>query len=67
MSYVSILPARRAQSPLFARAVATLGFLVARQRTRRALGERLDDAYALADVGLSVEQARRECAKWFWM
>jgi uncharacterized protein YjiS (DUF1127 family) len=37
---------------------------VRRHRTRRHLREL--ENHRLADIGLSPDERRRECAKWFW-
>lgn len=43
---------------------ATAATWCRRAATRRAL--RCLDAHALADIGLTEAERRRECAKWFW-
>ena len=46
----------------------TIQVWIERSRQRRALGELADrNDYLLADIGLSVEQARREAAEPFWV
>lgn len=42
-----------------------LGFIVERQRQRRALAQL--DARMLADIGVSADAARREANKPFWL
>jgi uncharacterized protein YjiS (DUF1127 family) len=40
---------------------------VARRRRRRSLTALTDlDDHMLKDIGLSRQEAVRECAKWFW-
>jgi uncharacterized protein YjiS (DUF1127 family) len=46
----------------------TIQVWIERSRQRRALGELADrNDHLLADIGLSVEQARCEAAKPFWV
>jgi uncharacterized protein YjiS (DUF1127 family) len=47
--------------------LATIRAWLARRRRRRTLGEltELDD-HLLKDIGVSRQEAARECAKWFW-
>ena len=54
--------------PLFLTQLSTtIQVWIERSRQRRALGELTDRKdHLLADVGLSVEEARREAAKPFW-
>jgi uncharacterized protein YjiS (DUF1127 family) len=55
---------QRRSGSLWAAITALLREWQQRSRTRRALS-RLDDR-ALGDVGISREQRKRECTKWFW-
>jgi len=50
-----------------ARLLATIRDWVARRRRRRSLTalSELDD-HLLKDIGVSRQEAVRECAKWFW-
>jgi uncharacterized protein YjiS (DUF1127 family) len=51
-----------------ARLSTTIQVWIERSRQRRALGELADrNDHLLADIGLSVEQARREAAEPFWV
>jgi uncharacterized protein YjiS (DUF1127 family) len=47
--------------------LATIRGWLARRRRRRSLGglTELDD-HLLKDIGVSRQEAMRECAKWFW-
>ena len=58
-------PSRSSASSLLRHCGAVLGTWMARVRQRRAL-RKLDDRL-LADVGLTRADARRECAKPFWI
>jgi uncharacterized protein YjiS (DUF1127 family) len=52
---------------LFTQLSTTIPVWIERSRQRRALGELVDRKdHLLADVGLSVAEARREAAKPFW-
>jgi uncharacterized protein YjiS (DUF1127 family) len=55
---------QRRSGSLWAAIIVLLREWQQRSWTRRALS-RLDDR-ALGDVGISREQRKRECAKWFW-
>ena len=55
---------RRGPAYLGAAAVRAVVFWMERSRQRRALAE-LDDRL-LRDIGLTCEEARRECANPFW-
>jgi uncharacterized protein YjiS (DUF1127 family) len=45
----------------------TIDVWIERSRQRHALGELVGNDHLLADIGLSLEQARREARKPFWV
>jgi uncharacterized protein YjiS (DUF1127 family) len=52
---------------LLTRLSATIEVWIELSRQRYALGELAGDDHLLADIGLSLEQARREARKPFWV
>jgi uncharacterized protein YjiS (DUF1127 family) len=52
---------------LLMRLSTTIDIWIERSRQRHALGELAGNDHLLADVGLSLEQARREARKPFWV
>jgi uncharacterized protein YjiS (DUF1127 family) len=52
---------------LLTRFSTTIGVWIERSRQRHALGELARNDNLLADIGLSLEQARREAVKPFWV
>ena len=59
--------ARRLIPSLLTRFSTTIEVWIERSRQRHALGELARNDHLLADIGLSLEQARREAAKPFWV
>jgi uncharacterized protein YjiS (DUF1127 family) len=67
MQHVARLPIAAGASfrfPPLSAIAAVLALWRQREHTRRALAAL--DARALADIGLSENDRRRECARWFW-
>ena len=54
-------------TPILTRFSTTIEVWIERSRQRHALGELATNDHLLADIGLSLEQARREAAKPFWV
>jgi uncharacterized protein YjiS (DUF1127 family) len=54
----------RARRGLFARTLTALTVALTRRSDRQRLAQL--DAHLLRDIGMDVQEARRECAKPFW-
>jgi uncharacterized protein YjiS (DUF1127 family) len=62
-------PERIAQSAhhLATKLSSTISLWCARSRQRRALGDLIEpNCHFLDDIGVTLDQASREAAKWFW-